>query len=197
MHSSLPMTPPLIILYIIFRDLRKSTFRTITDNRLFDLVDNVVARLNEDDQSSYRYTLRRNDVTHIKYEEGGFFKRHRDYLSTTSNLIEEYTLLLCVTPQDDNDDAVKNKGGETIIHTYGGATAYDTTTTGSGILFRKDLEHEGAELISGEKHIITANIWATRKEQSKQVLLVTFPQEGKEGEGEVKRYVHMPHLIYY
>jgi hypothetical protein len=133
-------------------------------------------------------------VTHIKYEEGGFFKRHRDYLSTTSNLIEEYTLLLCVTPQGaDDDDAVKNKeggsvnsvvGGETIIHTYGGATAYDTTTTGSGILFRKDLEHEGAELISGEKHIITANIWAMRKEQSKQVLLVTFPQEGKEGEGE-------------
>jgi predicted 2-oxoglutarate/Fe(II)-dependent dioxygenase YbiX len=126
-------------------------------------------------------------VTHIKYEEGGFFKRHRDYLSTTSNLIEEYTLLLCVTPQGaDDDDAVKNKGGETIIHTYGGATAYDTTTTGSGILFRKDLLHEGNELISGEKHIITANIWAMRKEQSKQVLLVTFPQEGKEGEGRVK-----------
>ena len=165
------------------RDLRKSTFRAITDNKLFDLVDDVVARLNEDDQS-YRYTLRRNDVTHIKYEEGGFFKRHRDYLSTTSNLIEEYTLLLCVTPQDDNDDAVKNKGGETIIHTYGGATAYDTTTSGSGILFRKDLLHEGNELISGKKHIITANIWAMRKEQSKQVLLVTFPQEGKEGEGE-------------
>ena len=186
MHSFLPMTPSHHILIIQHRDLRKSTFRTITDSKLFDLVDNVIARLNEDDQS-YRYTLRRNDVTHIKYEEGGFFNRHRDYLSTTSNLIEEYTLLLCVTPQDDNDDdAVKNKGGETIIHTYGGATAYDTTTTGSGILFRKDLLHEGNELISGEKHIITANIWATRKEQSKQVLLVTFPQKGKEGEGRVK-----------
>jgi hypothetical protein len=190
---------PLISYYFIFRDLRKSTFRTITDNKLFDLVDDVVARLNEDDQS-YRYTIRRNDVTHIKYEEGGFFKRHRDYLSTTSNLIEEYTLLLCVTPQDAaDDDAVKNKeggsvnsvvGGETIIHTYGGAKTYDTTTTGSGILFRKDLEHEGAELISGEKHIITANIWATRKEQSKQVLLVTFPQEGKEGEGEIIVLAH-------
>ncbi len=38
--------------YIIqHRDLRKSTFRAITDNKLFDLVDDVVARLNEDDQS--------------------------------------------------------------------------------------------------------------------------------------------------
>ena len=46
-----------------------------------------------------------------------------------------------------------------------------------GVLFRKDLEHEGLELKRGEKHVITANLWAVRKEVSKQVLLVNFPGE--------------------
>jgi hypothetical protein len=108
----------------------------------------------------------------------GFFKRHKDFLSTTSNLIEEYTLLLCVTPADQAKGVI---GGNTTIHTFGGAKTFDTTTTGSGILFRKDLEHEGMELMSGEKHIITANVWATRTEQSKQVLLVTFPPKENGG----------------
>ena len=164
------------------RDLRKSVFRPIKDAKLFNLVDNVISGLNEDDDS-YRYTLRRNDITHIKYERGGFFKRHRDYLSTTSNLVEEFTLVLCVTPADQAaSDQVS--GGDTTIHAFGTSKTFDTTTTGCGILFRKDLEHEGMELKSGEKHIITANIWATRKEdeQSKQVLLVTFPT-AEESEG--------------
>jgi hypothetical protein len=162
-------------LSIAIRDLRKSTFRSITDAKLFDLVESILAKVNHDDPS-YKYTLRRNDITHIKYETGGFFKRHRDYLSTTSNLVEEYTLLVCVT---ENDEGVI--GGDTIIHTYGGAKTFDTTTPGRGIIFRKDLEHEGMELTKGEKHIITANLWAVRKEQSKQVLLVTFPGDKAKG----------------
>ena len=166
------------------RDLRQSVFRAIADAKLFDLVDSIVSKLNQDDRS-YKYTLRRNDVTHIKYEKGGFFKRHRDYLSTTSNLIEEFTLLLCVTPANETKSDV---GGDTNIHLFGGAKTFDTTTTGNGILFRKDLEHEGMELLSGEKHIITANIWATRREQSTQVLLVTFPTRAVDGKGARKYF---------
>ena len=101
---------------------------------------------------------------HITYHRG-FFKRHRDFLSTTSNLLEEFTLLLCVTPADEAGDA---EGGDTSIYFFDGVKSFDTTATGSGILFRKDLEHEGMELVKGQKHIITANIWATRKESSKQ-----------------------------
>ena len=79
---------------------------------------------------------------------------------------------MCVTPAAEAEGVV---GGDTSLHFFDGAKAFNTTTTGSGILFRKDIEHEGLELLKGQKHIITANIWATRIEQSKQVLLVTFP----------------------
>ncbi len=130
-------------------------FRSITDAKLFDLVDSIISRVNQDD-TSYTYSLRRNDVTHIKYETGGFFKRHRDYLSTTSNLIEEFTLLLCVTPDILYKQGVI--GGNTTIHLFGTSKEFDTTTPGSGIIFRKDLEHEGMVLKRGEKHIITVNL---------------------------------------
>ena len=57
------------------------------------------------------------------------------------------------------------QGGNTIIHTWhDGPKTFDTTTPGCGILFRKDLDCEGMELQCDEKHIIAANIWATRVE---------------------------------
>ena len=52
---------------------------------------------------------------------------------------------------------------------------FDTTTPGSALLFWKDMEHAGNVLKKGNKHIVTANIWATRANESKQVLLVIYP----------------------
>lgn len=178
----------------INEDLRKSIFRTIQDPKLFDLIDTDIVQniLNNDPENkTHNFMLRRNDVTHIKYYKGGFFKKHRDYLSTTSNFVEEFTFLLCVTPTEalnngDNHGAAGGttsggtaavKGGETKLFGYGTSKCYDTSTPGTGLLFRKDLEHEGCELIQGEKHIITLNLYATRRETNDQVLLVTFPNE--------------------
>ena len=156
-------------------DLRQSQFQVFQDPELFELLEaSVVKQLNDSD-STYHYMIHKNDVTHIKYTKGGFFKKHRDYLSTTSNLVEEYTLLVCVTPSTSTPDA---KGGDTKIFTYGTEKTFDTHTAGCGLLFCKDLEHEGTEVLEGEKHILTANIWATRKDQTDQVLLVTFPENG-------------------
>jgi hypothetical protein len=65
----------------------------------------------------------------------------QDFLSVTSNLVEEFTLILCVMP----DGLGFASGGETIIYPYASekGTAYDTATPGNGLLFRKDLEHAG------------------------------------------------------
>ena len=120
---------------------------------------------------------------HPKYPRG-FFKRHRDFNSTTSNLIEEFSLIVCVTPEEEVAKGVE--GGDTSIVTFGGVDSkpvekiFDTKTPGCTLLFRKDLNHEGKKLINGVKHIITANIFAVKKTQSEQVLYVTFPEEGEE-----------------
>ena len=97
-------------------------------------------------------------------------------------MVEEFTLLLCVTPKDLADTV---QGGETLIFPYASkeGVAFDTVTPGNGVIFRKDLEHAGGILKAGEKHILTANVWATRKQISDQVLFVTFqatPDEEKE-----------------
>lgn len=189
-------------------NLRQSRFRTFEDPVLFDLVDEVITKhINhsttanpsskqeavsiedfEDEEredkekkvskiSANRFFLLRNDATHIVYEAGGFFKRHQDYLSLTSNIVEEYTLIICVTPAS----APPAVGGETVVH-INPSTAHRstaTTTLGSALVFRKDLEHESMPLISGEKHILTLNLWATRA-QSQRFLLVCFPSSSTE-----------------
>eukprot|EP00976_Prorocentrum_cordatum_P091200 1188430-Prorocentrum_minimum.AAC.4 len=106
--------------------LRMSTFRAIKDPALFDLCEPIISSVNQGSRSQYTYKLLLNDITHIKYATGGFFKKHKDYLSTTSNLVEEYTLIVCVTPED---LATQTKGGETVIHHADGATSFAATTT--------------------------------------------------------------------
>ena len=71
--------------------------RALTNDRVFEIAEDLVQQLTAKD-SSNDYTLVRNDVTHIRYGVGGFFKRHQDFLSLASNAVEEYTLLVCVTP---------------------------------------------------------------------------------------------------
>lgn len=53
-------------------------------------------------------------------------------------------------------------------------------------LFRKDLEHEGQVVRVGEKHVLSANIWAHRK-RSGQALVITFPLEADEAESDHAR----------
>ena len=110
---------------------------------------------------------------------------HQDYLSVTSNFVEEFTLILCVT---DEKIAVAVQGGETLIYPYASekGVAFDTVTPGKGLLFRKDLEHAGGLLKAGEKHILTANVWGIRKQTSDQVLFVTFPTAAADDEKESK-----------
>jgi hypothetical protein len=97
------------------------------------------------------------------------------------------SLIVCVTPEEEAAKGVE--GGETSIISFGGLNSnpvenvFDTKTPGCALLFRKDLNHEGKELIKGVKHIITANIFAVKKTQSEKVLYVTFLEEEEDGVG--------------
>jgi hypothetical protein len=77
-----------------------------------------------------------------------------------SNVVEEYTLLLCVTPP-----GIETLGGETrvTLNPHTALTSLATVTRGCGLLFRKDLTHEGLIVTQGSKEIVSVNIWAMRK----------------------------------
>lgn len=158
--------------------LRKSKFRAIVDPELFEISNNILKQLTEKDELN-SYSLVRNDITHIIYEQGGFFKAHRDYLSLTSNIIEEYTLLICITPDITDIPTDLCVGGETRIHVnpHYIHTSKATTKPGCGLLFRKDLLHEGLVLESGNKEIVSMNIWVTRKQTADDaIVFITFPE---------------------
>ena len=61
---------------IVNEDLRKSQFRILEDNALFQHVENVVSWLN-DSYSTFAYQLQRDNITETRYEAGGHFLKHK------------------------------------------------------------------------------------------------------------------------
>ena len=166
--------------------LRQSEFRALVDDRLFSLASDIVKAISNEGNNpmGLEFELVRNDCTHIRYREGGFFKRHADYLSANGNIIEEYTLLLCVSQPEDAQRCASTStvGGETVIHWGSGtSTTFQATTLADhALLFRKDLEHEGKVIKSGNKEILSLNVWGFRKEvdpSNARVLHVRFPED--------------------
>jgi hypothetical protein len=150
---------------------RNSTFKTISDSILFDIFDKLINSINEKDKF-FEYSLVRNDITFIKYTIGGFFKPHEDYLSYKSNVIEEYTLILCADADCE--------GGETTfeVNEFFKYKSTMSKTPKNCLIFRKDLIHAGEIITKGYKNIISANLLATQK-KSKTILVVSFPNTEK------------------
>ena len=147
-------------------ELRNSTFRTLKDKALFDLCNKILDDINEkNSHNKFKFLLFENDVMHIKYSEGEYFKVHEDYLSLNSNIIEEYSMIVCI-----NADCY---GGETILHLNNNFkySSKASVTPGSCLLFRKDIPHEGSVLKSGCKEIITLNLWKVLDESQRSVVV--------------------------
>jgi len=157
---------------LIKTEKRTSEFRVLTKPEIFSIAKTVLSRFNEKTKqkcsaSSSSYILYENDIMHIRYAAGGFFKAHEDYLSVTSNMIDEYTLLICA-----NGTCV---GGETLLHLNEDFTykSEKTITPGGCLLFRKDINHEGSCLESGTKEIVSFNVWLIKEDVS-QIMCIRF-----------------------
>jgi len=151
---------------------RMSIYRRFMNTEIFDLCESIVEQINSKNKTLF-FKLVKNDVTHIKYKSGCFFKRHEDYLSIRSNFIEEYSLLICI-------DA-NCVGGETIIYLNDNFkyTSKASITPGNSLMFRKDLQHEGSILESGIKEIVTLNLIAFNKTNKNDLLIVSFMNDDR------------------
>ena len=103
---------------IVNEELRRSRFRIFEDAKIFQLVENTLKDINATDPA-FHYQLRHDNITETRYAKDGHFLKHRDFLSVESNLLEEFTLILCVTPQQ---LVVDGQGGETMIYPYASTT---------------------------------------------------------------------------
>ena len=82
---------------VVDEDKRRSQYRAITDEKIFELSEALIEHLNTKDEE-HDFTLVKNDVTQIKYNEGDFFEKHEDYLSVTSNVIQVIKLVFFLKP---------------------------------------------------------------------------------------------------
>lgn len=154
---------------LLKKEKRNSKFRIFEDKDLFDLCYELVEHINN--ISNNKYILYKNDITHIKYSDGGYFKVHEDYLSLSSNMVEEYTLIMCV-----DSDIIS--GGRTILHInqFFKHKSDSTITPGNVLIFRKDLPHEG-EKVGGRKEILTLNLWKIINND--EIIVVQFNDDSK------------------
>ena len=159
------------------KDLRLSKFRSLVDPEVLAIAKELVDTISALDPLN-DFSLVPNDVTHIIYTKGGFFKSHTDYLSLFSNVVTEYTLLINV-----NASGTRTGGGETRIEITPESilTSKATVTRGGGLLFRKDLSHEGLPITSGEKQVVSINVLCSRKSTSSSQLIEVKFREGGGG----------------
>jgi hypothetical protein len=154
--------------------VRRSHFRSITKcENLFNFCEELL--LGSFANEMYDFSIVRNDAMHIKYQVGDFFKEHSDFLSLNSNIIEEFTFIICVLPTSYEEKVI---GGETKVKLNADSVTLSkaTTTPGGALLFRKDLFHEGLPLESGQKEILMVNVWGVRR-STDEYLVVTFPKD--------------------
>lgn len=130
------------------KHLRSSQKIEYRDDKLFDWVEENIVKVLNDNELSFR--LIRNDLEVVKYKEGDYFKKHQDYINFDSNEFDNFTFLLCLKCCD--------LGGETVIHIDDEETIFDSIARipGSLLTFKKNLIHEGKEVIKGEKFILKA-----------------------------------------
>lgn len=155
---------------------RSSKYKLFTSFELFEEMEKIVNVINGEDEVC-SFSLVRNDLTLIQYTEGDFFKSHEDYLSFTSNEIEEYTLILCLNSgiSRDSERWELPIGGETKIeiNKFFSHLSRSSITPGSVLLFRKDLVHSGELLIRGFKDILTANLISFPKNKKDDALVIS------------------------
>lgn len=164
---------------ILDETARMSSIRRTKDPVLFALCDKLLLDMTAGDQDSL-FVIHRTDASHIQYLPGGKFEKHRDYLSVTSNMIEEWTLLISVNKVG---DAVR--GGETKIdiNALNSVISKASVTPGSALLFRKDLEHEGMLVTAGSKAILSLDVWkVVQADRQRRIVHVTFPKGGRGGD---------------
>ena len=156
---------------IIRPDLRVSEKRQYYDESLFTIAKQILNEINKKIVGK-KFVIFKNDVTHIKYNEGGFFKSHEDYLSINSNLIEEYSMILCIKGDCE--------GGQTILklNDFFSQRCEKTKTPGGCLLFRKDIPHEGALVEKDTKEILTFNVWCINNQDS-QIIVINFIQDDR------------------
>lgn len=105
-----------------------------------------------------------------KYIEQTRVETYHGALSIRSNVVEEYTLLVCIAADGDGKTSI-------VVNPYYTHESNALYKPGNAILFRKDLICKD-DVFTGHKKIMIVDIWVSRKDTG-DIVLVEFPEETK------------------
>ena len=146
-------------------DLRKSQKLNITNRDLFDFLDtDLLPKINT---GPVQFKLVRDELELIRYETGGYFKPHQDFVHFISNQIKTYAGILCLQGNC--------QGGETVLHLPDPVPIRQTKTPNGLLIVRNEVLHEGAEVLEGQKIILKFNLLATLADV--KIIRVTFKDD--------------------
>lgn len=99
------------------------------------------------DDNDDNYNCGISNLKLIKYEEGGFFKKHSDGTNG-----DDIRFIFCLQPPED--------GGEFVLYNDDDTIAKEVKLEKNMlILFKPNIQHEAKPVIKGAKYILTGNIY--------------------------------------
>jgi hypothetical protein len=154
--------------HLMDSEIRSSKKVEYKDKKLFKFVDKHIIPVLNNNELDFNFMLIHDDLQVVKYNKGGHFNKHQDFVNFTSNEFQNYSFVLCVKSC--------SEGGETILHFDDKPFKFETgKNLGSLLLFQKDTIHEGSKVMEGEKQVLIGNLICFPKSKKEDCLIVTFP----------------------
>jgi hypothetical protein len=162
---------------VVDEDTRKCSEMMLDPSMMKWLDEKITAKLNDDvEHMNVRFEIHTAASRIVRYEEGGFFRRHSDVIDVASNMFANYACLVCLEPCEE--------GGETKLYTtfedeedditpvMGFISQKTSKVRGGGLIFPKHREHEGLEIKKGSKTILFVNYLCYPMQQKFMLLTV-------------------------
>jgi len=156
--------------------LRKSEKAVITDPESFKLInDCVMPELNKlAIKHNVIMSVVPDEIDLIKYNEGGYFKKHRDFVNFISEQMKSYSLIISLETTE--------AGGETKLYFSDDnhKIISESKTLGGCLVFRNEIFHEGCEITKGTKLILKINIRCFINYENRNydnILIIKFPND--------------------
>jgi hypothetical protein len=152
--------------------VRSSQKYAINDVQSFDLVEELIIKQANSSTKNLIIKMLHNEIELVKYTEGGFFKKHTDFVTHVSNQLKCYALLVCLQSPI--------QGGETKLYLPDGEQTIGYNE-GTCLLFQNEVPHEGMPIIEGTKIVLKVNILCFQKNDKpiEDHLIVRFHDDNR------------------
>jgi hypothetical protein len=139
---------------VVHKENRSSKKASINSSDLCAIIQYVIIPLINKRLSkiaNIRFRLMNSNIDVVQYEEGDYFKKHRDFETFMSKYTKCYSCLIGLFDTE--------LGGETkVYNTYEGTLLNGSCTRGGICIFPNDMYHEGLRIDKGIKIILKIDL---------------------------------------